>query len=31
MTDLNRLIDSIEEDTHTIFDTLQQVIDEYED
>jgi PAS domain S-box-containing protein len=30
-TDLNRLIDSIKEDTHTIFDTLQQVIDEYED
>jgi PAS domain S-box-containing protein len=28
---LNSLIDSIEDDTHTIFDTLQQVIDEYED
>jgi len=29
-TDLNHLVDEIEEDTHTIFDTLQQVIDEYE-
>ena len=28
---LNSLIDSIEVDTHTIFDTLQHVIDEYED
>ncbi|MEA1891426.1 MAG: PAS domain S-box protein [Campylobacterota bacterium] len=28
---LNSLIDSIEIDTHTIFDTLQHVIDEYED
>lgn len=28
---LNSLIDSIEEDTHTIFNTLQLVIDEFED
>lgn len=28
---LNSLVDSIEDDTHTIFDTLQHVIDEYED
>ncbi|MEA2099769.1 MAG: PAS domain S-box protein [Campylobacterota bacterium] len=28
---LNSLIDSIEIDTHTVFDTLQHVIDEYED
>jgi PAS domain S-box-containing protein len=28
---LDNLVDSIEEDTHTIFDTLQHVIDEYED
>jgi len=30
-SELNLLIDSIEVDTHTIFDTLQHVIDEYED
>ncbi len=30
-SELHSLVDSIEKDTHTIFDTLQHVIDEYED
>jgi len=30
VTDLNHLVDRIEDDTHTIFETLQKVIDEYE-